>query len=271
MKQKSEMTHSLEALKKHSQTTDRSTLGLWDSIRADFEAVFEKDPAASSWLEVLTCYPGLQAVTVHRLAHILYRHRLFWLSRFISYIVRWLTGIDIHPGATLGRGIFIDHGTGVVIGQTAIVGDGTLIYQGVTLGGTGKQLGKRHPTLGKNVIVGAGAKILGDIEIGDNSRVGAGSVVLQSVPNDCTVVGIPGRIVRQFAKPISPLAHSNIPDPVANVVDKLIQRIDELEIKLNQLQQFREMEFTEKLFCQAPAINLSQNPNVDSRQLAKVD
>lgn len=204
-------------------------------IRADVHAAFEKDPSARSWLEVLTCYPGLQAVAFHRVAHILYCHRFFWLSRFLAYISRWLTGVDIHPGAKIGLGIFIDHGMGVVIGETAIVGDGALIYQGVTLGGTGKEKGKRHPTLGNNVIIGAGAKVLGNIEIGHNTRLGAGSVILHSFPSDCTVVGVPGRIVYLAGERVNSLDHNEVPDALAKVVHQLVQRIDDLEEKLLQL------------------------------------
>lgn len=208
---------------------------LIDTVQMDARAAFEKDPAARSWLEVLTCYPGLQAIVFYRVAHLLHRSRLYWPARFLAHIARWLTGVEIHPGATLGRGIFIDHGMGVVIGETAIVGDGALIYQGVTLGGTGKQKGKRHPTLGHNVVVGTGAKILGDIEIGDNTRIGAGSVVLRSVPSDCTVVGVPGRVVYQAGERIDPLAHGQVPDPVADVIRTLVRRVDELESELQQL------------------------------------
>ncbi len=213
----------------------KTWVNLIDFIRADVHAAFEKDPAARSWLEVLTCYPGLQAVACHRVAHILYHYRWFWLARFLAHIARWLTGVEIHPGATLGRRVFIDHGMGVVIGETAIIGEGVVIYQGVTFGGTGKQNSKRHPTLGNNVVVGAGAKVLGDIEIGNNTRIGAGSVILRSVPSDCTVVGVPGRVVYQAGKRIDPLAQNQMPDPVANVLRTLIQRMDNLEVELQQL------------------------------------
>jgi len=202
---------------------------LLNIIQADFEVIFAKDPSARSWFEVLTCYPGFQALLIYRLAHLLHQSQFYWLARFLSYLVRWFTGIEIHPGATLGRGIFIDHGMGVVIGETAIVGDDVLIYQGVTLGGTGKQRGKRHPTLGDHVIVGAGAKILGDIVIGHHTRIGAGSVTLCSVDSDCTVVGIPGRIVRRSGQKVDPLAHGQIPDPVADQIESLTQRLEQLE------------------------------------------
>jgi serine O-acetyltransferase len=205
------------------------------TIRADFQAAFEKDPAARSWFEVLTCYPGLHAIAVHRFAHLLYARRWFWPARFLSHIARWLTGVEIHPGATIGAGIFIDHGMGVVIGETAIIGRAALIYQGVTIGGTGKQKGKRHPTVGDNVVVGAGAKVLGNIEIGNNTRIGAGSVVLRTVPSDCTVVGVPGRVVYQDGERIDPLAHGQVPDPLADVIRTLVRRIDELESEVQQL------------------------------------
>jgi serine O-acetyltransferase len=161
------------------------------SLKADFRIIFERDPAARNWLEVAFCYPGLQALILHRLAHGLWGAGLPFIPRLISHIARFLTGIEIHPGATIGRGAFIDRGMGVVIGETAIIGDYSLIYQGVTLGGTGKQSGKRHPTVGENVVVGAGAKVLGNILIGNNVRIGAGSVVLRDVPSDYTVVGSP--------------------------------------------------------------------------------
>jgi serine O-acetyltransferase len=217
---------------------------LLNAIRTDIYAAFDKDPAARSLLEVLTCYPGLQAIAIYRIAHLLHQHHFFWLARFLSHIARWLTGIEIHPGATLGAGIFIDHGMGVVIGETAIVGDGALIYQGVTLGGTGKQKGKRHPTLGNQVVVGAGALVLGDIEIGHNTRIGAGSVVLRSVPSDCTVVGVPGQVVNQSGVRINPLAHNQVPDPLANMLRHLTERLDALEDSIDTLKNSPEPSLT---------------------------
>ena len=207
------------------------------SLIVDFRIIFERDPAARNWLEVLVCYPGLQALVCHRFAHLLYCRGLPFIPRFISHLGRFLTGIEIHPGAKIAEGVFIDHGMGVVIGETAIVGDNSLIYQGVTLGGTGKETGKRHPTLGKNVIVGAGAKILGDLEIGNNVRIGAGSVVLRNVPSDCTVVGIPGRIIYQSGVRVNPLAHNNLPDSEAKVVRVLLDRIESLEREVQELKQ----------------------------------
>lgn len=207
------------------------------SFLADFRIIFERDPAARNWLEVLVCYPGLQALLLHRFAHWLYVLGLPFFPRLISHIARFLTGIEIHPGAQIGRGVFIDHGMGVVIGETAIVGDYALIYQGVTLGGTGKESGKRHPTLGENVVVGAGAKVLGNLLIGNNVRIGAGSVVLRDVPSDCTVVGVPGRIVHRSGERVDPLEHGRLPDSEAQVIRALVDRIEGLEQQLQALQQ----------------------------------
>lgn len=207
------------------------------TFRDDFRIIFERDPAARNWLEVLFCYPGLQALLLHRIAHRLNRWHLPFIPRLISHIARFLTGIEIHPGATIGRGVFIDHGMGVVIGETAIVGNYALIYQGVTLGGTGKESGKRHPTLGENVVVGAGAKVLGNLQIGDNVRIGAGSVVLRDVPSDCTVVGIPGRIVFRAGDRVEPLDHARLPDSEAQVIRALLDRIESLEQQMQTLQQ----------------------------------
>ncbi|WP_107669830.1 serine O-acetyltransferase [Cyanothece sp. BG0011] len=207
------------------------------SIIADFRIIFDRDPAARNWLEVLFCYPGLQAIMLHRIAHRIYNLKIPFFPRLISHIGRFLTGIEIHPGAKVGTGVFIDHGMGVVIGETAEVGDYSLIYQGVTLGGTGKESGKRHPTLGKNVVVGAGAKVLGNLNIGNNVRIGAGSVVLRDVPSDCTVVGIPGRIVYQSGVRVNPLEHGNLPDSEAKVIRLLLDRIDALEQQVQTLQE----------------------------------
>ncbi|BAZ01336.1 serine O-acetyltransferase [Tolypothrix tenuis PCC 7101] len=205
-------------------------------MRADFSIIFERDPAARNWLEVLFCYPGLQALLFYRLAHWLHMIGIPFIPRLISHLARFLTGIEIHPGATIGHGVFIDHGMGVVIGETAIVGDYALIYQGVTLGGTGKESGKRHPTLGENVVVGAGAKVLGNIQVGNNVRIGAGSVVLRDVPSDCTVVGIPGRIIYRSGVRVAPLEHNNLPDSEAEVIRALVDRIEALEEQIQVLQ-----------------------------------
>jgi serine O-acetyltransferase len=207
------------------------------TIAADFKIIFDRDPAARNWLEVLLCYPGLQAIVFHRVAHQLYKLRLPFIPRFISAIARFLTGIEIHPGATIGKGFFIDHGMGVVIGETAIVGDDVLLYQGVTLGGTGKESGKRHPTVGNNVVVGAGAKVLGNIELGSNVRIGAGSVVLRDVPSNCTVVGVPGRIIYRSGARVDPLEHGSLPDSEAEVIRALVDRIEALEQQLEKVQQ----------------------------------
>lgn len=207
------------------------------SLIADFKIIFERDPAARNWLEVILCYPGLQALALHRFSHKLYSLGLPLIPRLMSHIGRFLTGIEIHPGATIGKSVFIDHGMGVVIGETAIIGDYCLIYQGVTLGGTGKQGGKRHPTLGENVVVGAGAKVLGNISIGHDVRIGAGSVVLRDVPADCTVVGIPGRVVYRAGEKVDPLDHSNLPDSEATVIRTLLDRIEQLEKQVIELQQ----------------------------------
>jgi serine O-acetyltransferase len=205
------------------------------TLLADFRIVFERDPAARNWLEVVTCYPGLHALVLHRFSHWLWNLGLPVVPRFISHLARFLTGIEIHPGATVGQGVFIDHGMGVVIGETAIVGDYALIYQGVTLGGTGKESGKRHPTLGENVVIGAGAKVLGNIYIGHSVRIGAGSVVLREVPSDCTVVGVPGRIVYRAGDRTEPLEHGRLPDSEAQVIRALLDRIEALEKEVQAL------------------------------------
>lgn len=207
------------------------------NLLTDFRIIFDRDPAARNWLEVLFCYPGLQALVCHRLAHWLWNLRIPFIPRLMSHLARFLTGIEIHPGATIGQGVFIDHGMGVVIGETAIVGDYSLIYQGVTLGGTGKETGKRHPTIGSNVVVGAGAKVLGNIQIGNDVRIGAGSVVLRDVPSDCTVVGIPGRIVYRSGVRVDPLEHGRLPDAQAEVIRTLVDRIEQLEQQVQTLQQ----------------------------------
>lgn len=207
------------------------------SIISDFKIIFDRDPAARNWLEVIFCYPGLQALVLHRFSHKLYHLGIPLLPRLLSHFGRFFTGIEIHPGATIGEGVFIDHGMGVVIGETAIIGNYCLIYQGVTLGGTGKEIGKRHPTLGENVVVGAGAKVLGNLLIGNDVRIGAGSVVLKDVPSECTVVGIPGRIVYRSGVKVNPLEHGNLPDSEATVIRSLIDRIESLEAEVKSLKQ----------------------------------
>ena len=203
-------------------------------IRDDFATIREKDPAARGWLEIIICYPGFQAISLHRVSHKLWKSRLplKLIARCLSQIGRAATGIEIHPGAKIGKSVFIDHGMGVVIGETAEIGNKCLLYQGVTLGGTGKDHGKRHPTLAENVVVGAGAKVLGAIKIGSNTRIGAGSVVVKDVGEACTVVGVPARIVHQSGVKINPLAHSALPDAEANIIRNLMERIDVLEGQL---------------------------------------
>ncbi len=205
-------------------------------LLTDLQTIYERDPAARNWLEVLFCYPGFQALLLHRVAHWLYKMGMPFIPRLISHLSRFLTGIEIHPGAKIGKGVFIDHGMGVVIGETAVVGDRALIYQGVTLGGTGKQTGKRHPTLGDRVIVGAGAKVLGNIQIGDNVRIGAASVVLRDIPSNSTVVGVPLRIIRRDELKDNALAHNNLPDIEAEAIRALFERVKVLEQQVEQLQ-----------------------------------
>ena len=206
------------------------------SLRADIAIIRDRDPAARGVLEILLCYPGLHALCLHRLSHRLWTAGLPLIPRLISQLGRLVTGVEIHPGARIGQGVFIDHGMGVVIGETAVVGNRCLLYQGVTLGGTGKQSGQRHPVLGENVVVGAGAKVLGGISVGANTRIGAGSVLLRDVDADCTVVGVPGRVIHQSGVRINPLAHSALPDAEANVIRNLMERIDELENTVGNLQ-----------------------------------
>ena len=207
-----------------------------NTIKSDIAIIKERDPAARGILEIFLCYPGFQAIFLHRFTHKLWNLKLPLIPRVLSQINRTLTGIEIHPGAKIGKKVFIDHGMGVVIGETAEIGDNCLLYQGVTLGGTGKNHGKRHPTLRENVVVGAGAKVLGSIIVGANTRIGAGSVVVRSVQGNSTVVGIPGRVVHQSGVKINPLAHSALPDAEANVIRNLMDRIDTLENQLNRLQ-----------------------------------
>jgi serine O-acetyltransferase len=203
------------------------------AIREQIDTIFREDPAAKSVLEIFLCYPGFHAVLAHRLAHQLYSWRVPILPRFISQVSRFFTQIEIHPGATIGRRFFIDHGSGVVIGETTIIGDDVLLYQGVTLGGTGGERGKRHPTLGNRVVIGTGAKVLGNILIGDNVKVGAGSVVVHNVPDNSTVVGVPGRVVR--VRPEGHLEHGRLPDPEGQAIDDLARRVAELEEMIRQL------------------------------------
>ncbi|MEO1133495.1 MAG: serine O-acetyltransferase [Cyanobacteria bacterium J06639_1] len=204
-------------------------------LAADFAVIFERDPAARHWLEVLCCYPGLHAICAHRLAHWLHRRSIAFFPRLISHLTRFFTGIEIHPGAQLGQGVFIDHGMGVVIGETAVVGSYALIYQGVTLGGTGKETGKRHPTIGSRAVIGSGAKVLGNIHVGDRARIGAGAVVLQDVPPNCTAVGMPSRNICECNTAIAPLEHGQLPDFEDDTLQRLTARITALETQLLHL------------------------------------
>ncbi|MCS7027075.1 MAG: serine O-acetyltransferase [Bryobacteraceae bacterium] len=205
---------------------------MFATIREQIETIFREDPAAKSVLEIILCYPGFHAILMHRLAHKLYKLGVPLIPRVISQISRFLTGIEIHPGAKIGRRFFIDHGMGVVIGETTEIGDDVLLYQGVTLGGTGKEKGKRHPTIGNNVVIGTGAKILGSIRIGNHVKVGAGSVVVHSVPDHSTVVGVPGRVVRSRTATVEVLEHGNLPDPEGQAIEELRARIEKLEAEL---------------------------------------
>ena len=198
----------------------------------EIRAAQGKDPAARTFLEILLLYQGLHALIMHRITHFLYKMRLFFLARYLSQVSRFMTGIEIHPGAKIGKGLFIDHGMGVVIGETAIIGDNVLLYQGVTLGGTGLEKGKRHPTIGNNVVIGGGAKVLGNIMVGDNSYIGANAVVIKDVPANSTVVGVPGRITKQDGKKIDvSLDHIHILDPIMQSIEELQKRIENLENK----------------------------------------
>jgi len=199
-------------------------------FRGEIKASMRKDPAATGYLEVLFLYPGVHAVVYHRIAHFFYKAHFPFIARSVSQMGRWFTGIEIHPGATIGKNLFIDHGMGVVIGQTAVIGDNVLLYQGVTLGGTGVAKGKRHPTIGNNVVIGGGAKVLGNITVGDNSYIGANAVVIKDVPANSTVVGIPGRITKQDGKKIDVvLDHIHTLDPIMQQIEELQKRLEKLE------------------------------------------
>lgn len=206
-------------------------------IKEDITTIYEKDPAARNLAEVFFCYPGLHALICHRICHKLNYWKIPFIPRLISQISRFFTGIEIHPGATIGRRFFIDHGMGVVIGETTVIGDDVLIYQGVTLGGTGKETGKRHPTVCNNVVIGAGAKVLGNILIGTGARIGAGSVVIDSVPEHSTVVGIPGRIVQQKVYIDGQLQHNRIPDPISCELNRLKYELVDLKNEFKKLKE----------------------------------
>lgn len=207
-------------------------------LKEDVEVIFDQDPAARSYLEVILTYSGLHAVWSHRIAHAFYKRKFFFLARTISQISRFFTGVEIHPGAKIGRRFFIDHGMGVVIGETCEIGDNVTVYQGVTLGGTGKEKGKRHPTIKDNALIATGAKVLGSITIGENSKIGAGSVVLHDVPNHSTVVGIPGRVVvRNGMKVQKDLDHCDLPDPVADRFKELETELEKLKLELAKMKE----------------------------------
>lgn len=208
---------------------------MFKSLKEDIKVVFERDPAAKSLLEVILSYPGLHALWAYRVAHALYKRRLYTFARLISQTARFFTGIEIHPGAKIGQHLFIDHGAGVVIGETAEIGDCVTIYQGVTLGGTGKEKGKRHPTIGNHVLIATGAKVLGSITIGDYAKIGAGSVVLKPVPANSTVVGVPGRVVIQDGRRLDDLDQTNLPDPVMEMMKRMQAEIISLRKELNEI------------------------------------
>lgn len=209
-------------------------MAFFKDIREDIQTVLQKDPAARNSFEVLLCYPGVWSLIWHKPAHWCYKHNLKLIARIISQVTRWFTGIEIHPGATIGRRCFIDHGMGVVIGETTEIGDDVTIYQGATLGGTGKDTGKRHPTIGNRVIVSSGAKVLGPFKVGDDVKIGAGSVVLKEVPDGCTVVGIPGTIVKRSKPTNEDLNQVDLPDPIAVEMECLRRRVVMLENKLRE-------------------------------------
>lgn len=210
---------------------------MFKRMKEDIETIFENDPAARSWFEVLFTYSGLHAIWAHRIAHRFYKRGWFTTARAISQISRFMTGIEIHPGAVIGRRFFIDHGMGVVIGETCEIGDDVVLYQGVTLGGTGKEKGKRHPTIGNNVVIASGAKVLGSFTVGDNSRIGANAVVLSEVPPNSTVVGMKGRIVKRDGVRVNRLDHANLPDPVIDMFHHLQQQVEELKKELDSIKQ----------------------------------
>jgi len=218
---------------------------MFDRLRDDVRVVLERDPAARSTLEVLLCYPGVHAQACHRVAHRLWRAGWRTSARFVSHVSRFLTGIEIHPAATLGRGLFIDHGMGVVIGETTEIGENVTLLQGVTLGGTSLKREKRHPTLGNNVVVGAGAKIIGGFSIGDGSRIGAGSVVVREVPANSVVVGVPGRVTYRDGQRVTgeiDLNQTDLPDPVAKAIEQLMERLRQLEAEVEALRKATEEE-----------------------------
>ncbi|HLS08854.1 serine O-acetyltransferase [Lentibacillus sp.] len=216
-------------------------MGIFKRMKEDMDVVFDQDPAARSYIEVFLTYSGLHAIWAHRIAHFFFKRRLFFIARAISQISRFFTGIEIHPGAKIGRKFFIDHGMGVVIGETCEIGDNVTLFQGVTLGGTGKEKGKRHPTIKDNAMITTGARVLGNITIGNSSKVGAGSIVLKDVPDYSTVVGVPGRVVVQNGKKVKKnLDHQKLPDPVADRCEQLQEEIDALKAEIAQLKEVKQ-------------------------------
>ena len=216
-------------------------IAMFSGLREDIRTIFKRDPAARNVAEILFSYPGFHAVIIHRVAHRLWRSRMYFLGRLASHIGRFLTGIEIHPGAKIGRAFFIDHGMGVVIGETAEVGDNVTLYHGVTLGGTTWQKGKRHPTIGSNVVIGAGAKVLGPVHIGANTRIGANSVVLNDIPPNSIVVGIPGKVVfRVEGERRIALDKEFMPDPQGRAIASLLERVGDLESRLNRIEETEE-------------------------------
>ena len=209
---------------------------MFTTLREDIRTIFAKDPAARSTLEILFCYPGLHALWLHRIAHFLWRHKLHFPGRLVSHINRFLTHIEIHPGARIGHRFFIDHGSGIVIGETAEVGDDVLMYQGAALAGTSLKKEKRHPTIGNNVVIGSGAIVLGAITVGDGAKVGAGSVVVKSVPPGATVVGVPGKVVENRPATKIDLEHGKLPDPIAEVIKSILGKQDALEERLARME-----------------------------------
>ena len=224
-------------------------------LREDVQTVFARDPAARSLLEVLFCYPGLHALRFHRVAHFLWQHRLRFTARLLSHVSRFLTGIEIHPGARIGRRFFLDHGMGVVIGETAEIGDDVLIYQGVVLGGTSLEKRKRHPTIGDNVVIGTASILLGPITVGDGARVGANSVVVKSVPPGATAVGVPGRIVEEKRLPVLDLEHGILPDPVSEAIRQVLDEQGKMQERIDQLE--------ELLKIRAATVNGDDRPTLE--------
>ena len=211
---------------------------MFKRLRADIRAIKERDPAARNGVEIFLLYSGVHALIWYRIAHWFYKHRMFFLARLLSQLARFFTGIEIHPGATIGTGLFIDHGSGVVIGETTEIGDNCTIYQGVTLGGTGKDKGKRHPTLGNNVLIGSGAKVLGPFKVGDNSRIAAGAVVLEEVPPDSTAVGVPARVVkRDGVRVCQNMDQIHVPDPVSQELCRMSIQIEKLKAEIQSLKE----------------------------------